>query len=50
MVKLTLDYGLSYMQARAHNVGGDGEITAGPRDDTTTLARIPFSQEPVEPI
>ena len=40
-VRLSLGHGLSNMQTRAHNVGGDVEITAEPSSGTTILAWVP---------
>ena len=40
-VRLSLGHGLSNMQTRAHNVGGDVEITAEPDSGTTILAWVP---------
>jgi signal transduction histidine kinase len=44
-VHLTLGHGLSNMQTRARNVGGDVEITSDPGQGTTILAWVPFSKE-----
>ncbi len=40
-VRLTLGHGLSNMLTRAHNVGGDVEITSEPESGTTVLAWVP---------
>ena len=40
-VKLTMGHGLSNMQTRAHNVGGDVETTSEPESGTTILAWVP---------
>lgn len=40
-VKLTLGHGLSNMQTRAHNVGGDVETSSEPETGTTILAWVP---------
>lgn len=42
---LTLGHGLSNMQTRARNVGGDVEITADAGDGTTILAWVPYTRE-----
>ena len=39
---LTLGHGVSNMQTRAHNVGGDIEITTAPGEGTTILAWVPY--------
>ncbi len=39
---LTLGHGVSNMQTRAHNVGGDVEITTAPGEGTTILAWVPY--------
>jgi two-component system, NarL family, sensor histidine kinase DevS len=44
-VRLTLGHGLSNMQTRARNVGGDVDITSEPGTGTTVLAWVPFSTE-----
>ena len=44
-VNLTLGHGVENMQTRAHNVGGDVEITSEPSEGTTILAWIPFVRE-----
>ena len=41
-VKLTLGHGISNMQTRARNVGGDVEITSEPGKGTTILAWMPY--------
>lgn len=40
-IKLTLGHGLSNMQTRARNVGGDVEITSEKGEGTTVLAWVP---------
>ena len=51
-VQLTLGHGISNMQTRARNVGGDLEITTEPNDGTTILVWMPYIQdsEPQEKI
>jgi two-component system sensor histidine kinase DevS len=44
-IRLTLGHGLSNMQTRARNVGGDAEISADPGHGTTILAWVPYSPE-----
>ena len=44
-VKFTLGHGLSNMQTRARNVGGDVDITSEPGEGTTILAWVPFIHE-----
>jgi two-component system, NarL family, sensor histidine kinase DevS len=44
-VRLTLGHGLSNMQTRARNVGGDVETTSDPGHGTTILAWVPYSPE-----
>jgi two-component system, NarL family, sensor histidine kinase DevS len=44
-VRLTLGHGLSNMQTRARNVGGDVDLTSEPGNGTTVLAWVPFSTE-----
>jgi two-component system, NarL family, sensor histidine kinase DevS len=44
-VRLTLGHGLSNMQTRALNVGGDVDLTSEPGNGTTVLAWVPFSTE-----
>jgi two-component system, NarL family, sensor histidine kinase DevS len=46
-VRLTLGHGLSNMQTRARNVGGDAEISSDPGQGTTVLAWVPFYKEAV---
>jgi two-component system sensor histidine kinase DevS len=41
-VTLTIGHGLANMQTRAHNVGGDVEITSEPGKGTTILAWVPI--------
>ena len=43
-IKLTLGHGLANMQTRAHNTGGDVEITSEPGTGTTILAWVPFTR------
>jgi two-component system sensor histidine kinase DevS len=43
-VKLTLGHGLSNMQTRAHNVGGEVETTSEPEMGTTILAWVPATK------
>jgi signal transduction histidine kinase len=42
-VRFTLGHGISNMQTRARNVGGDLEITTEPGKGTTIMAWIPFT-------
>ncbi len=42
--RLTLGHGLSNMQTRAHNVGGEVEITSEPDSGTTMLAWVPAAE------
>ena len=44
-VRFTLGHGISNMQTRARNVGGDLEITAEHGKGTTILAWMPYSRE-----
>jgi two-component system, NarL family, sensor histidine kinase DevS len=44
-VRLTLGHGLSNMQTRARNAGGDVDFTSEPGLGTTVLAWVPFSIE-----
>ena len=44
-VRFTLGHGISNMQTRARNVGGDLEITTEPGKGTTILAWMPYSKE-----
>lgn len=44
-IQLTLGHGISNMQTRAHNVGGDLEITSEVGAGTTIMVWVPFSQE-----
>lgn len=44
-IQLTLGHGISNMQTRAHNVGGDLEITTEPGEGTTIIVWIPFVQD-----
>ena len=44
--RLTLGHGLSNMQTRAHNVGGDVELTSEKSKGTTVLAWVPSIKNP----
>jgi signal transduction histidine kinase len=44
-IQFTLGHGISNMQTRARNVGGDLEITTDPGEGTTILAWMPYSQD-----
>jgi len=44
-VRFTLGHGISNMQTRARNVGGDLEITTEPGEGTTILAWMPYTKE-----
>ena len=44
-VQLTLGHGISNMQTRARNVGGDLELTSEPGEGTTILVWIPHIRE-----
>ena len=44
-VQLTLGHGISNMQTRARNVGGDLEITTEPGEGTTIMVWVPYIQE-----
>ncbi len=44
-IQFTLGHGISNMQTRARNVGGDLEITTEPGEGTTILAWMPYSQD-----
>ncbi|MBI9044455.1 MAG: GAF domain-containing protein [Anaerolineaceae bacterium] len=44
-VKFSLGHGLSNMQIRANNVGGDVDITSETGNGTTTLAWVPYNIE-----
>ena len=44
-VRLTLGHGLSNIQTRARNVGGDVEMTSEPGGGTTVLAWVPLSPQ-----
>lgn len=44
-VQLTLGHGISNMQTRARNVGGDLEITAEPGKGTTIMVWMPYTQD-----
>ncbi len=43
--KSSLGHGLSNMQTRARNVGGDLELTTEPGTGTTILTWVPFTTE-----
>lgn len=43
--KLTIGHGLSNMQTRASNAGGELEITSEPEQGTTVLAWVPYTDE-----
>ena len=43
-VKLTLGHGVSNMQTRARNVGGDVDITTAPDEGTSVLVWVPFDE------
>jgi len=45
-VQLTLGHGISNMQTRARNVGGDLELTSEPGEGTTVLVWMPYAHEP----
>lgn len=44
-IQLTLGHGISNMQTRARNVGGDLELTSEPEQGTTILAWVPHVQD-----
>ncbi|MCE1253598.1 MAG: GAF domain-containing protein [Anaerolineae bacterium] len=44
-VTSALGHGLPNMQTRAHNIGGDIEITSEPGNGTTLLVWVPFTRE-----
>jgi len=44
-VQLTLGHGISNMQTRARNVGGDLEITTEPGGGTTIMVWMPYGQD-----
>ena len=44
-VQLTLGHGISNMQTRVRNVGGDLEISSEPNHGTTIMAWMPYKQE-----
>ena len=44
-VKQTLGHGLSNMQTRAHNAGGDIDISTEPNEGTVVLACVPYSSD-----
>jgi signal transduction histidine kinase len=44
-VQLTLGHGISNMQTRARNVGGDLEITSEPDRGTTIMVWMPYIQD-----
>ncbi len=41
-VQLTLGHGLANMQTRAHNAGGEVEVTSEPGAGTTVLVWVPI--------
>jgi signal transduction histidine kinase len=43
--RTSLGHGLSNMQTRARNVGGDLELTTEPGSGTTILTWVPFASE-----
>jgi two-component system, NarL family, sensor histidine kinase DevS len=45
--RVTLGHGLANMQTRAHNSGGDVEITSEPGAGTTILAWVPFTRNDI---
>ncbi len=47
-MKLTLGHGLSNMQTRARNTGGDLEVTSEVGDGTTILVWVPINSDPNE--
>ncbi len=49
-VPLTLGHGISNMQTRARNVGGDLEITTEPGDGTTIMVWVPYTQDIDSPV
>jgi len=44
-IQLTLGHGISNMQTRARNVGGDLEITTEPGEGTTIMVWVPHNQD-----
>lgn len=44
-IRFTLGHGISNMQTRARNVGGNLEITTEPGEGTTIMAWMPYSQD-----
>ncbi len=44
-IQFTLGHGISNMQTRARNVGGDLEITTEPGEGTTIMVWMPYSQD-----
>ena len=44
-VKTTIGHGLSNMQTRAHNAGGEIDITTEPGSGTSVMAWVPFKEE-----
>ena len=48
-VKQTLGHGLSNMQTRAHNAGGDIDISSEPDEGTVVLAWVPYSNDDLIP-
>ncbi len=49
-VKQTLGHGLSNMQTRAHNAGGDLDLSTEPDEGTVVLAWVPYSNEDTTPV
>lgn len=49
-VQLTLGHGISNMQTRARNVGGDLEITTEPGEGTTIMVWVPYVQDIDSPV
>jgi len=43
-VKLTIGHGLSNMETRAVNAGGEVDITSDAQNGTTVLAWVPFPE------
>ena len=43
-VKLSIGHGLSNMETRATNAGGEVDISAAPGEGTTVLAWVPFPE------
>jgi signal transduction histidine kinase len=44
-IQTTIGHGLSNMETRAHNAGGDVDITSEPGKGTTIMAWVPFSHK-----